>query len=358
MRRVALAMTFIAILSGLLLLSPAIPALKQYGAFPRKATGPINVLLAGVTHDYDEHAGVWPWPAKPDDFTFLTDTIILAQVWPDGRTQLLSVPRDTWVSLPGYGWSKINAANHVAGPDLLVRAVRNVTGLPVDGYVLLSMKVLSGVTQAAGGVTLNVPKRMKYDDTAGHLHIDLQPGWQRLNGPQAEGFLRYRHDRLADIARAGRQQLYLTALAAQLERPLQWWRLPRVVAVLHANTKTNLTKAQMAAVFGGLLSGVQVTSYTLPGHFGGVNWIPDDQAIHTLVGEHFRDPNDPRGLAVAVVNVGAPDGSARRLKGRLEDLGYTNVWTSNAPRANVPTTVSGQAAGALVSAIGYGQVSG
>lgn len=357
MRRAVLIVPLL--LAGLVaLLSPAFPALSRYGALPRKASGPVNVLLAGVTPDYDDKAGVWPYPPKPNDFTFLTDTIILAQVWPDGRTNLLSVPRDTWVNLPGHGWGKINSANPRGGPELLVRAVQDLTGVPVDGYALLSMNVIRGMTEAAGGVTVDVPTRMKYDDNAGKLHIDLQPGRQRLNGQQAEGFLRFRHDNMGDIGRVARQQAFLTALAGQVKSPLNWWRLPRIAAVLHANTKSSLTKAQVGSVLGGALGGVKVQAHTIPGNFGGHgSWQPDRAALSALVREHFRDPNDPRNLAVAVVNVGAPGGSARRLKERLEGLGYSNVVTSNAPRADVPTTVSGQGAAAVLRDVGHGQVS-
>lgn len=346
------------LLAGLLALTaPAFPALKRYGALPHKASGPVNVLLAGVDVHYDDKAGVWPWPATPEDYSQRTDTIMLAQVWPDGRTNLLSIPRDTWVNLPRLGWGKINRANPNGGPGLLTQAVQDLTGVPLDGYALLSLNALRALAEAAGGVTVDVPQRMKYDDNAGKLHIDLQPGRQHLNGQQAEGFLRFRHDGLGDIGRVARQQAFLSALVGQVKNPLNWWRLPRMVAALHANTKSDLTKGEVGAVLGGALSGLKVQAYTLPGNFSGPNWQPDRSAIQSLIREHFRNPNDPRNLAVAVVNVGAPGGSARRLKERLEGLGYGNVVISNASRAEVPTTVSGQAAAAVLRDVGHGQVS-
>ncbi|GBF04620.1 cell envelope-related transcriptional attenuator [Deinococcus aerius] len=356
MRR--LTVPVLVVLAGLVALgAPAVPALTRYGALPRAAGRPVTVLLAGVTPRYQENAAVWPWPVAPEDFTFLTDTLVLAQFWPGGRVNLLSLPRDTWVNLAGYGWGKINGANVKGGPELLVKVVQDLTGVPVDAYVLLSLNAVRALTDAVGGVTLDVPRRMKYDDNAGKLHIDLQPGRQRLRGPQAEGFLRFRKDNLGDLGRVQRQQLYLTALVNRVKNPLNWWRLPAMVGALDRNTRTNLTRAQVGALLGAALGGLQVNTATLPGSFGdGGTWVADHPALHALVREQFRDPNDPRFLTVAVVNAGAPDGSARRLRARLEGLGYQQVVISNGPRAGGPTTVSGKAAAAVQRDMGYGRV--
>ena len=179
--------------------APAAPFLARYGALPHRSGTPVTVLLAGVAPKYDESAPVWPWPAKAEDYTGNTDTIVLAQVRPDGQVNLLSIPRDSWMNIPGWGWGKINGANPHGGPDMLIAAVEQLTGVQVDGYAFLSLYALRALTDAAGGVTLDVPGRMKYDDNAGRLHIDLQPGVQRLNGTQAEGFLHY------GVVSAGRQ---------------------------------------------------------------------------------------------------------------------------------------------------------
>ncbi|GAA5512956.1 polyisoprenyl-teichoic acid--peptidoglycan teichoic acid transferase TagU [Deinococcus carri] len=357
MRRAVL--LILVVLAGLVaLLAPAFPALTRYGALPHKADGPVTVLLAGVDVDYDDKSGMWPWPAKPEQYDQRTDTIVLAQVRPDGTANLLSIPRDTWVNLPGWGWSKINAANPHGGPELLVRSVEDLTGIRVDAYSLLSLNALRALTEAAGGVTLDVPQRMKYDDNAGKLHIDLQPGRQHLSGQQAEGFLRFRHDGMGDIGRVARQQTYLTALVGQIKSPLNWWRLPAMVGALDQNTKSNLTRQEVGALLGAALGGVKVNMHTVPGSFGGGGtWLPDRAALRALVAENFRDPNDPRALTVAVVNLAAPDGSARRLRTRLEELGYQDVRIAEEPRTDgVPTTVSGAAAASVLRDVGHGEV--
>ncbi len=306
-------------LAGLLaLISPALPALSKYGALPRTPEHPVNLLLAGVTPEYDETSAVWPWPAKPEEFTYLTDTIVLAQLKAGGQVELLSIPRDTWVNVPGYGGSKINAANRRGGPETLVSTVQNLLGVPVDGYVLLSLNALRDLTNASGGVNLNVPERMKYDDNAGKLHVDLQPGMQHLSGSQVEGFLRFRHDNLGDIGRVSRQQLYLQALGHKLTSPLNWWRLPSVVSALDRNTRSNLDKEVVSGALGALMGGPKINTHTLPGDFGpSGTWTPDRSGIRELIAQSFTDPNDPRSRSVAIANIDAPAGAARALQQKL-----------------------------------------
>ena len=353
------------VLAGLVaLLSPAFPALSHYGTLPRHGDKPLNVLLAGVDVNYDEQAPVWPYPAQPEDYSGRTDTIVLTQVRPDGTVKLLSIPRDSWVPIAGWsgGWGKINSANVHGGPDMLLNTVQALTGVHPDGYALLSLNALRAVTEAVGGVTIDVPQRMKDDDNAGHLHIDLQPGRQRLSGEQAEGFLRFRKDNMGDIGRVGRQQQFLTALIAEIRRPANVWKLPKVIAALDANAKTNLTRAQIAELLGAAQRGPQVSTFTVPGNFGMVGaasvWNVDTPRLDALLAEQFRDPGDPHGLRVLVLNADAPDGSARRLKAKLEALGYHNVSTANEQKPWPVTTVSGPAtpAAALLRDLGYGQL--
>ncbi|MBB5378253.1 LCP family protein required for cell wall assembly [Deinococcus metalli] len=340
--------------------APAAPFLARYGAWPQRPDRPVTVLLAGVAPRYDDTAPVWPWPAKPEDYSGNTDTILLAQARPDGQVNLLSIPRDSWMNIPGWGYGKINGANPHGGPDMLIAAVQKLTGVHVDGYAFVSLYALRALTDAAGGITLDVPSRMKYDDNAGHLHIDLQPGPQHLNGVQAEGFLRFRHDNLGDIGRVARQQLFLKALAGQVKRPWNWWRVPLMLSAVDRNTKSGLDKQTMGALLGAAAGGMKLQTSTVPGTFGYQGaasvWNVDQAALDALVAKSFRDPNDPRFLNVAVVNVDAPDGSARRLKTRLEELGYRNVSIANGPRGPAATTISGTLAGRVQRDVGHGSV--
>ncbi|MGY2893398.1 LCP family protein [Deinococcus sp. UYEF24] len=346
------------VLAGVVaLVAPAVPAAVRYAALPRVPDGPVNVLLAGVTPKYLEHAAVWPWPAAPEDYTGITDTIVVAQLRPGGEVRLLSIPRDTWMNIPGWGYGKINGANPHGGPEMLVKAVQQLTGLPIDAHALLSLNALRDLTEAAGGVNLTVAKDLKYDDVAGKLHIDLKAGPQHLNGAQAEGFLRFRHDNEGDIGRVRRQQEFLAALTSRLKSPLNLWRLPAVIGALDRNASSDLGRQTVSEMLGALVGGPKVSAVRLPGTYGDGTWLPDQAGIRELVQTQFSDPNDARTLSVALVNIDAPAGTARRLKARLEAAGYASVSIVNEDRhASAQTTVSGdpQAARKLAAELGYG----
>ncbi len=346
------------VLAGMVAVAaPAFPFLVRYGTVPRKADGPVTVLLAGVTPRYDDSAPVWPWPTRPEDYSGITDTIVMAQLRPDGTTNMLSIPRDTWVNVPGNGWGKINGSNPHGGPDTLVAAVQNLTGVKVDAYALLSLNAMRAMTTAAGGVTLDVAQDMKYDDNAGKLHIDLKAGRQHLSGEQAEGYLRFRKDNLGDIGRVARQQNFLGALLNKVKSPLNWWRMPGMVGAVDRNMKSNLSRSQVSGILGAALSGPKVAMHTVPGDFGGGGtWIADRAALATLVDDNFTDPDDPRRLSIAVINAAAPDGSARRLQEKLEGLGYLRVSVANGPQSNAMTTITGPQADRILQDVGHGQV--
>lgn len=339
---------------GLLVyVAPALPALSHYGAWPQKPARPVTVLLAGVTPKYSGYH-----TRAPEDWRGATDTLMLAQFRPgEKRVRLLNIPRDTWLNVPQWGWGKINGALVHGGPPMMVAAVEQLTGLHLDGYVLINLTALRDVVDAAGGITVTVPEAMHYSDTAAGLDINLQPGTQRLNGTQAEGFMRFRHDGMGDIGRVGRQQAFMTALSKQLMSPLGALRLPAVVGAFDRNTRSDLSRQDVSHLLSVLLERPQVAATLLPGNFGpGGTWTPDRAGIAQLVRTDFAT-GDPRDLSVALVNVDAPDGAARRLKARLETLGYKNVWIASEARHAALTVIhGGGAAQALARDVGFGQV--
>ncbi|AFZ67274.1 LCP family protein [Deinococcus peraridilitoris] len=345
-------------------LAPAVPALTRYGALPKAPEGTQTFLVAGVTPKYPVSA-VWPYPAAPEDFTGLTDTIMLVQVRAGERKlKLLNVPRDTWTAVPGWGYSKINAANVRGGPPALRAAVEDLTGIRIDGHVLLSLDALRDVTSAAGGVTVNIEKPMKYTDKAGGLFVDFEPGRHHLNGKQAEAYLRFRYDGMGDIGRVERQQAFIKTLGARLLSFPGMLYAPRVVGALERNVRTDLSRQDLAQLLGALLRRPTVETTLLPGGFGsGGTWEPDRAAIRALAQTTFAReilPGDPRGLKVALINESAPGGSARRLKEKLEGLGYSNVVVGNGRGGVDHTTVFAadrRAAERLRSDLGYGSVS-
>jgi LCP family protein required for cell wall assembly len=146
-----------------------------------------------------------------------TDTIMLVHVSDSGgKPVMVSLPRDSWVPIPGHGSNKINAAFAIGGPKLLTETVENVTGVHVDGYLEIGFGGFANLVDAVDGVTLCVPRDMK-DKKAG---INLKKGCQNLDGGNALGYVRSRYeDPMGDIGRAARQRQFLGALMKKVATP-------------------------------------------------------------------------------------------------------------------------------------------
>lgn len=146
-----------------------------------------------------------------------TDTIMLVHVSESGgKPVVISIPRDSYVPIPGYGTNKINASFAFGGAKLLTKTVEDATGIHIDGYLEIGLGGFASVVDSLGGVNICVATDMK-DKLAG---IDLKKGCQVLNGPEALGYVRSRHeDPLGDIGRANRQRQFLSALVKQAATP-------------------------------------------------------------------------------------------------------------------------------------------
>ena len=315
---------------------PAWHLVKQYGALPTTPQAPVTFLLAGVSHNYSGYH-----TRAPENFTGLTDTMIVVQFNPQQHAlKLLSVPRDTRVGAGTRAMDKINAAI-LGGPEASVRAIEGLLGIKIDAYVLVSIDGSRALVQALGGIDVFVPEVMDYVDTAAKLEIHLKPGLQHLNAAQAEGFLRFRHDNLGDIGRTQRQQAFMRALLERLKSPAGILALPKVAKAIESNTRTNLTKEQVGAALGVLMARPRTDTLLLPGNFGllrGVSfWVPNNQAIQSMVAKHLRGTNqleirDVKNLSVAVVS-SDPDLRALAIT-RLRTAGFQNVFASDSNPGN------------------------
>jgi len=146
----------------------------------------------------------------------LTDTILMLTTAPDGVATLISIPRDSLVTIPGYGENRVNAAYAFGGPELLVQTVEQATGVRVDGYVEVGFDGFYRVVEAVGGVEICLDQPM-VDERAG---IDLPAGCQRLDGADSLGYVRARYsDPNGDFGRVERQREFISALAAEMARP-------------------------------------------------------------------------------------------------------------------------------------------
>ncbi|WP_246181147.1 LCP family protein, partial [Nocardia ninae] len=156
-----------------------------------------------------------------------TDTIMLVHIPKSGKTTMVSLPRDSYVSIPGNGQDKLNAAFAIGGPQLLVQTVEIATGVRIDHYAQIGFSGFAGVVDALGGIDVCLPTAID-DPLAG---INLPAGCQKLSGPEALGFVRSRATALADLDRINNQRIFMAALVkkatstATLVNPFKLWPL-------------------------------------------------------------------------------------------------------------------------------------
>ena len=143
-----------------------------------------------------------------------SDTILILHIPSGGgRPLLISLPRDSWVPIPGFGENKINAAYSFGGPKLLAETVQNVTGLRIEHYMEVGFGGFVGVVNAVGGVRMCI--QVPLHDPASGLNINK--GCQILNGGQALGYVRDRHNfAQQDLQREQDQRLFLKALLSKM----------------------------------------------------------------------------------------------------------------------------------------------
>jgi len=143
-----------------------------------------------------------------------TDSIMLLH-YGDGGTTLLSIPRDSYVAIPGHGNNKINAAYANGGSDLLVQTVEQATGIRVDHFAEIGFGGFVGVVDAVGGVNICVKKPLK-DPKAG---LKIKAGCQDLDGAQALGYVRTRQYANGDLERIKNQRQFFSALIDKATSP-------------------------------------------------------------------------------------------------------------------------------------------
>jgi LCP family protein required for cell wall assembly len=180
------------------------------------AAGGVNILLAGA--DSGDSAGptiaqltaTGRWTPG----TFRSDTIMVLHITADrSHAYLISVPRDSWVDVPGYGRNKINAAFSFGGPSLYVRTMEDFTGLRMDHVVVIDWAGFKDLTTALGGVQVYVPETVR-DGTTGKVWTK---GMHTVAGQEALSYVRQRHGLPGgDLDRIKRQQNLMRSMVQKM----------------------------------------------------------------------------------------------------------------------------------------------
>jgi LCP family protein required for cell wall assembly len=278
----------------------------------------LNILVLG----YQEDEGT-------------TDTIILAHLDVDRRTAtLVSIPRDTWIDVPGQGHEKINAAYADGGAKESAQVVSTLLGgVPIDATIALRPEGAAQIVDAMGGLNVDVDETMNYDDNYGDLHIHLKKGEQYLTGSQVVGYMRFREDALSDYGRVRRQRQVLKLMLNQLSQPQNWSKLPRIMQFAGKDVKMTLTDQQLLALLE-IYRNVpdeNIRSFTLPSKPG---WVGDasvvfvDERWAKWIGKVLFTKEDPPQDPVVIANATGDVDFDKTIVGALRGAGW-----------NIPTFV-------------------
>lgn len=184
----------------------------------------------------------------------MTDTIMVAKYSPkEQKVSLLSIPRDSYVGKNTNSTSafdKINA-KYQLDPQKTIDAVNDLTGLNLKYYVTVDTKALRDLVDAIGGVYFDVPIDMNYDDSSQDLAIHLKKGYQLLNGVQAEGVVRFRHNNNYtsysteygdnDLGRMKTQRAFIQAVIKQTLKAENITKVNQLMNIAKEEVKTNLS---------------------------------------------------------------------------------------------------------------------
>jgi len=229
-----------------------------------------------------------------DAFGHRSDTIMVLHTNPEKKEAcLISIPRDTLAVLPDRGLDKVNHAYAYGGIELARKTVENLLDIEIPYFMVISIAGVTNLIDELGGITMDVEKRMHYVDYAGNLHIDLQPGVQKLSGKQVLDYMRYRQDG-GDFSRISRQQKFLRALAGEMLQRDNLLRSPKLFFTLLSYVNSNLNPRQTLGLSLGLRAAFElgrVYTVTIPGEDMVVDgiyyWKPDQAKMKNIVKKYI-----------------------------------------------------------------------
>ena len=232
----------------------------------------------------------------------LTDTIIYARYnVKTGKIAMMSIPRDTYVVNDYCYGNKINSIYRGKNVLPLVEEIQELLDVKIDYYLFFDTEMVHELVDAVGGVEVEVPMRMLYNDPSQDLYIDLQEGLQVLNGKQAEMFVRFRHNndmtigyRMGDLDRTKVQQTFIKAFVKTAMSPSNITKYPELIKIALNHTDTNVTirEALKYATDATKIDTENIVSMTAPGEAKYINdlsyFILNEKEAQKIIKEQFE----------------------------------------------------------------------
>lgn len=233
-----------------------------------------------------------------------SDTMMLANFDPSTyKVNIMSIPRDTKVMIE-KNYRKINYAYPHGGIDLTVKTVSELLDVNIKYYVFVDTKAFRKVIDLLGGVDINIPADMDYDDPTQNLHIHLKKGLRHLDGAQAEQYVRFRDPNRwtkeirkyydgSDLKRIEAQQNFISELVKQKLTIKYLPKLNSIISTIFENIDTNFTMNELVKLSGyaGKVNTGNLNFITMPGTtHDGSPWyfLCDVEAARAIVEESFK----------------------------------------------------------------------
>ncbi|RME05958.1 MAG: LytR family transcriptional regulator [Anaerolineae bacterium] len=278
-----------------------------------------------------------------------SDTMMLLSLDPVTKTAgMLSVPRDLWVNIPGYGHGKINTAHAIGGPTLAVKTVELVIGVPIHYYAVIDFQAFIAFIDELGGVKLDIPYEIEVDPLFDENKV-LKPGVQTLPGDLALAYARNRSTGNGDFDRARRQQQVVLAIRDRILDfnllPVLVKKAPTLYRQLADGITTNMSLDDMIrlAVLAASIPRENIRSGVIDTNYVAFGWSPDNLSILVPYPDRIRvlrdeifatsgslsplTPGDDRermlqeAARIAVLNGSSDPGKAERVAAELRAEG-------------------------------------
>ena len=295
-----------------------------------------------------------------------TDVIIVVSV--NKRTKqvsMLSIPRDLWVYIPGYGWSRINTAHRRGyslkypgeGPALLAKTIELNLGIPTQHWARVDFTGFQKVVDELGGVDMTVAcavnLRYKKPTSPTEEEMILEPGIYHMDGELALRYVRTRRGG-SDFDRARRQQQFLKAMWAQFKSPGLILKIPGLYSALKGSIKTDLSVLDLISL---ARVGIEIKPQRVHSYYIGANETTDwrtpegwavllqrPDRVQAIAARLAAPPSDSEDLvADEAANIDVRNGTpranlARFAADQLQWSGVTIATTGNADRTDYKTT--------------------
>lgn len=227
----------------------------------------VNILFLGID-DGDSEAAI--------DEPKRTDAILLVSMDPAKKQiSILSVPRDSYVMLPGFNKDKANSAFFYGGVSLAKKTMANFLQVPIHYYVLMDWDGFNKIIDILGGIDIYVESNMNYEDPYADLQIHLEKGFQHLDGVNSGKYIRFRSDEMGDIGRVQRQQKFVRALLEQHLTLNTLGKIPDIAKALDTYIQTDIPMLEMIKLIN-TVKGTEksnIKSAMVPGEFMDVNKV-------------------------------------------------------------------------------------